>query len=197
MIGVLGGTFDPPHLAHLILAEEARYQLNLEKVMWVLTPISPLKPEIKISPSEQRLELLEAAVKDNPYFEISRVDIGRPAPHYAYETLQLLAEVYSKDNLVYLMGGDSLNDLPRWKKPKELINNCHSIAVMHRPGDEIDLKKLEAEIPNISGRIQWVAAPLVDISSTEIRKRLRRSEPVRYFMLNDVYQIIRNKKYYR
>jgi nicotinate-nucleotide adenylyltransferase len=197
MIGVFGGTFDPPHVAHLILAEEARYQLNLDKVLWVLTPVSPLKPDINISPYQMRMELLEAALNNNPHFEISRVDIDRPAPHYAYETLHILTAHYSKDELVYLMGGDSLSDLPNWKHPRDFIKNCHSLGVMQRPGDDIDIRKLESEIPTITSRIQWVSAPLLDISSSVIRKRLRNGEPVRYFLSKDVFQIINRKKYYR
>lgn len=196
MIGVFGGTFDPPHLGHLILAEEARYQLNLEKVLWVLTPVSPLKPDLDITPHQIRLELVAAAIKDNSHFDLSRVDIDRPPPYYAYETLQILAETYSRDNLIYLMGGDSLSDLSRWKAPQELFNNCHSIAVMRRPGDGIDLMELQLIIPNIAERVQWVAAPFVDISSSAIRRRLKQGEPVKYFLLNDVYEIIRKNKYY-
>ena len=109
-IGVFGGTFDPPHLAHLILAEEARYQLALERVLWVLTPESPLKPNDRITPVEQRLDMLEAALIENPAFEVSRVDLDRPPPHYAFETLKILKGSFSKGELFYLMGGDSFRD---------------------------------------------------------------------------------------
>ena len=114
-LGIFGGTFDPPHLGHLILAEEARYQLNLDRILWLLPPVSPLKTDAVISPLEQRLELLEAALQDNPYFEVSRIDIDRPQPHYAFESVKILKDEYPGEQLVYLIGGDSLEDLPSWE----------------------------------------------------------------------------------
>lgn len=197
MIGVFGGTFDPPHLGHLILAEEARYQLNLEKVLWVLTPVSPLKPDADITPVNIRLDLLGAAINGNPGFEVSRVDVDRSAPYYAFETLRILSETYSRENLIYLMGGDSLRDLPRWRNPSELTRYCHSIAVMHRSEDELDLKELEPLIPDIQRKVQWVNAPLIEISSTAIRTRLIRGEPVKYFLTKAVYEIIKDNDFYQ
>ena len=196
-IGVFGGTFDPPHLAHLILAEEARYQLNLERVLWVLTPISPLKPDSKITPVKQRLELLEAALTENPAFEVSRVDIDRPPPHFAFETLKILNESYSKGELVYLMGGDSLRDLPKWEHPAELIESCHVLGVMRRQGDEIDIANLEKVIPDIRTKVRWIDAPILEISGSQIRDRLKHGEPVRYFLVPAVYQIISDQKLYQ
>jgi nicotinate-nucleotide adenylyltransferase len=195
-IGVFGGTFDPPHLAHLILAEEARYQLDLERVLWILTPLSPLKPDTSISLWTQRLDLLKAALLDNPHFEISRVDIDRPPPYYAFETLEILSESYSKGELVYLMGGDSLRDLPKWERPKELVDNCHALGVMRRPGDEIDLAGLEDVIPDLRTKVRWINAPLIEISGTQIRERLKHGEPVRYFLPPAVYQMIIDQNIY-
>jgi nicotinate-nucleotide adenylyltransferase len=195
-IGVFGGTFDPPHLAHLILAEEARYQLDLERVLWILTPLSPLKPDTSISLWTQRLDLLKAALLDNPHFEISRVDIDRPPPYYAFETLEILSESYSKGELVYLMGGDSLRDLPKWERPKELVDNCHALGVMRRQGDEIDLAGLEDVIPDLRTKVRWINAPLIEISGTQIRERLKHGEPVRYFLPPAVYQMIIDQNIY-
>ena len=195
-IGVFGGTFDPPHLAHLILAEEARYQLDLERVLWILTPLSPLKPDTSISLWTQRLDLLKAALLDNPHFEISRVDIDRPPPYYAFETLEILSESYSKGELVYLMGGDSLRDLPKWERPKELVDNCHALGVMRRQGDEIDLAGLEDVIPDLRTKVCWINAPLIEISGTQIRERLKHGEPVRYFLPPAVYQMIIDQNIY-
>ncbi|MBE9474253.1 MAG: nicotinate (nicotinamide) nucleotide adenylyltransferase [Chloroflexi bacterium] len=196
-IGVFGGTFDPPHLAHLILAEEACFQLELEWILWVLTPVSPLKPDVKISPWKQRFELLEAALVDNSKFEISRVDIDRAAPHYTFDTLRILGERYPADDIVFLVGGDSLRDLPQWEKPDELLSNCKEIGVMRRPGAEINMAELERLIPDLSSKVKWVEAPLLEISGSLIRKRLRLGEPVRYFLPDGVYQIIKAKNLYR
>ena len=194
-VGVFGGTFDPPHMAHLILAEEAHFQLDLERILWVLTPVSPMKPGLQISPWKQRFELLEAALVDNPKFEISRVDIDRAAPHFAFETLRILGERYPADDIVFLMGGDSLRDLPQWEKPEKLLSNCKEIGVMRRPGSEINMPELERMIPCLSLKVKWIEAPLLEISGSLIRKRLRLGEPVRYFLPDGVYQIIKSKKY--
>ena len=195
-VGVFGGTFDPPHLAHLILAEEARYQLDLERVLWILTPVSPLKPGTSISPWRQRLDLLEAALMDNPTFEISRVDIDRPAPYYAVETIEILRESHLKGELIYLMGGDSLRDLTQWERPQELVDNCHALGIMRRPGDEIDLAKLEQIIPSLRAKVRWIDAPLLEISGRQIRERLINGEPVRYFLPPAVYQMIVDQNLY-
>ena len=196
-VGVFGGTFDPPHLAHLILAEEARYQLDLERVLWILTPVSPLKPGTSISPWRQRLDLLEAALMDNPTFEISRVDIDRPAPYYAVETIEILRESHLKGELIYLMGGDSLRDLPQWERPQELVDNCGALGIMRRPGDEIDLAKLEHVIPNLRAKVRWIDAPLLEISGTQIRERFKNGEPARYFLPPAVYQMIIDQNLYQ
>lgn len=196
-IGVFGGTFDPPHLAHLILAEEARYQLNLELILWVLTPVSPLKPDVEISPWEQRLELLEAALMDSSAFKVSRVEIERSAPYYTFETLRILNEIHEDEDIIFLMGGDSLYDLPKWKQPQDLIQNCGEIGVMRRPGFEIDLLQLDRMIPGLQAKVKWVDAPLIEISSSEIRERLKTGSPVRYFLPPRVHQIIQTKRLYQ
>src|SRR5512143_3713267 len=113
-IGVFGGTFDPPHTGHLILAAEAQAQLDLERILWVLTPTPPHKPGQRITSTALRLEMLQAAIDGNPDFELSRVDLDRPPPHYAVDSVHLLRAAYPQAWLAYLMGGDSLDDLPTW-----------------------------------------------------------------------------------
>lgn len=196
-LGVFGGTFDPPHIAHMILADEARYQLNLERILWILTPVSPLKPDLNISPWQLRLELLESALESNPAFEISRVDIDRSPPHYAFETLEIIGEMFPESKLFYLMGGDSLGELPAWMQPQSLLAKSHALGVMKRPGFTPDMGNLENKIPGINSKIRWVDAPLLEISATEIRERLKQGQPVRYQLPSSVYQIIQNRGLYR
>ena len=138
-MGVFGGTFDPPHLGHLVLAAEAAHQLGLERVLWVLTPDPPHKQDRSIISLELRLEMLQAALGGAPGFQISMVDIDRSPPHYALDTVCLLQEQYPRTELIYLVGGDSLHDLPAWHKPQELLEACHTLGVMRRPGEEPDL----------------------------------------------------------
>lgn len=196
-LGIFGGTFDPPHLAHLILADEALYQLSLDSVKWVLTPESPLKPDKWISPWEIRIKLLEAALSTNNAFEVSRVDIDRSPPHYAYETLQILGEIYSTYDLVYLIGGDSLKDFPTWKKPGQILSACDTIGVMARPGDMIDLDVLDQTIPGIRSKVRWIDAPLLEISASSIREKVKRGEPFKYYLPAGVYELIQELDLYK
>jgi nicotinate-nucleotide adenylyltransferase len=196
-LGIFGGTFDPPHVGHLILATEAQYQLQLDRVLWVLTPWPPHKAGQAITPVEERLKLLCTALDDNADFELSRVDLDRQPPHYAVDTVKLLHKAYPATELVYLMGGDSLRDLPTWHEPQEFVLACDEIGVMDRPGREFDLTLLEATLPGLSGRVRFIEAPLLEISSTRLRSRIADGEPCRYYFLPTVYRLIEARKLYR
>ena len=195
-IGIFGGTFDPVHLVHLILAEEARWQLKLDRVLWLLTPVSPLKTGEEISPWQERWEMLAATIQDHPGFELSSIDVDRPAPHFAYESAALLRNVHPGDQLVYLTGGDSLRDLPKWGNPEALVTQVDQIGVMQRPGNQIDLDDLEEKVPGIKAKLVWLNSPLIEISGKMIRKRLKSGDPVRHFLPDNVYQIILENQLY-
>ncbi len=197
-IGAFGGTFDPPHLGHMILAAEALEQLHLDRLLWVLTPSPPHKLGLAISNVNQRLALVKAAIADEPHFELSTIEIDRPAPHYTVETMRLLKRQFSGAQIGYVMGGDSLRDLPDvWREPQRLVHMCDFLAVMRRPADAIDLQALEAQIPGITAKLQWVDAPLLEISASEIRKRIASGRQYRYFLPPAVYQLIERQAYYR
>jgi nicotinate-nucleotide adenylyltransferase len=195
-LGVFGGTFDPPHVAHLILAAEARHQLGLDRVLWVLTPDPPHKADREITPWEDRLTLLESAISADPAFELSRVEIDRPSPHYAFQTMRLLRESYPGVALVNLMGGDELRDLPRWKQPMDFIAACDEIGVLRRPGDMIQVEALEQELPGLMDKVRFLDVLLLPISASEIRRRVRTSEPFRYFVPEGVYREILRRGLY-
>ncbi len=196
-IGIFGGTFDPPHLGHLILADEAFFQLKLDKLLWVLTPDPPHKQDQEISPAEQRLELVQAAILDNPNFELSRVELNRPGPHYAVDTVDLLQKQYPEAELYYIIGGDSLHDLPTWHLPEQLVAHVAGFGVMRRHDDEIDLTGLEGNLPGITVKVVFIDTPLIDIASHHIRARIAAGEPYRYFIHPHVYNLIRQRRYYR
>jgi nicotinate-nucleotide adenylyltransferase len=196
-LGIFGGTFDPPHLGHLILAAEACSHLGLERILWVLTPFPPHKANQSITSLDDRLDLLTAALDDDPLFELSRVDIDRPAPHYAVDTLGLLREQYPGAMLVYLMGGDSLVDLPLWHRPVDFVQSCDEIGVMLRPGHAVDLDMLEARLPGLRLRSRLVRTPLLEISSSDIRLRVSQGQPFRYFLPDPVYRLIEERQLYR
>jgi nicotinate-nucleotide adenylyltransferase len=189
-LGIFGGTFDPPHVGHLILADNARVQLNLERILWMLTPNPPHKADQVITPLVDRLDMLQAALGDDPHFELSRVDIYRPPPHYAVDTMRLLRQRYPGDILVYLVGADSLVELPTWHAPREFVLACDEIGVMRRFGEELDLQALEGTLPGLKDRLRWVHAPLVEIASTQIRRAVCGGGAFRYELPPQVYQII-------
>ena len=196
-IGIFGGTFDPPHLGHLILASEARAQLKLNRLLWVLTPIPPHKLNRPISSLEDRLAMVKLALKDEPAFEFSRIEIKRPGPHYTLDTLRIVSEQYPRADVILLLGGDSLRDLPTWHKPMEVVAACHQIGVMRRPGDSIDMAKLEKKIPGLNRKVKFVEAPLLEIASSEIRRRAARGLPFRYYLLPAINQYIQKHHLYQ
>jgi len=195
-IGIFGGTFDPPHVGHLILAEECRTQLCLDKLLWVVTQLPPHKQDSYISPVEERVSLVEKSINGNPAFELSRVDIDRPGPHYALDTVLLLKEQFPGDELFYLMGGDSLHDLPTWHRPTEFLTVCDGLGVMRRHEDNVDLDSLEKVLPGIRQKVHMVEAPILEISSHQIRQRIQGGEGYRYYLTETVYRAVEDTGLY-
>ncbi len=196
-VGIFGGTFDPPHVGHLILAEECRTQLNLDLLLWVVTDNPPHKRYVNINPIEDRVTLVDKAIHGNPNFLLSRVDIDRPGPHYAIDTVNILKTEYPGAEMYYLMGGDSLHDLPTWNKPQEFIETCDGIGVMRRHADQVDLESLEKVLPGISQKVNIVEAPILEISSKQIRQRIAEGMGYRYYLRDAVYQAINEMGLYR
>ena len=196
-MGILGGTFDPPHIGHLILASEAQAQLGLERVLWVLTPFPPHKQNQPITPLQQRLEMLQAALGDDPVFMLSRVDIEREPPHYAVDTVQILQASSPDAELIYLMGSDSLGDLPTWHTPDAFVRACAAIGVMHRPGVQVDLVRVQEAVPGLNEKVLFFETPWLQISSSDIRKRVKDGCPYRYFLPRPVYEVIARLGLYR
>jgi nicotinate-nucleotide adenylyltransferase len=177
-IGILGGTFDPPHYGHLILAELAADSLNLDRVLFVPAADPPHKGALRSS-AEHRVALVERAIAGNPRFALSRVDLDRPGPHYSVEMVRLLQAEYPDATLIFLIGGDSLRDLPGWSRPDELIRLVR-LGVMRRPGSAPDLTQLEREIPGIRERVDWIDAPQIEISASALAQRVRAGLSIRY-----------------
>ena len=195
-LGIFGGTFDPPHLGHLILASEALFQLNLDRLLWVLTPQPPHKPQRQITPLAARLKMLNAVVDLQPGFSLSRVEIERSSPHFAVDTVELLGEKYPGAHLVYLLGGDSLRDLSLWHQARKFVQITDTVAVMPRPHVSINITAVYRELPGLNEKLYFLRAPLLEISSTAIRNRVKENRPYRYFLIPDVYELIRKNKLY-
>lgn len=195
-IGAFGGTFDPPHLGHLILAAEAMDQANLDKLLWILTPDPPHKQSSMISPMEHRLAMTYQMVSCCDHFDFSDVDIRRPGPHYALDTVRLLHEQYPGDEICYVLGGDSLRDLPTWHQPAEFIKTCDQIIVMQRPGSMLDMTDLYQTYPQLKTRMVFLDVPQVEISAFSIRQRVKQNRIYWHFLTPAVYAYIRDHHLY-
>ncbi|MBN1230760.1 MAG: nicotinate (nicotinamide) nucleotide adenylyltransferase [Anaerolineales bacterium] len=196
-IGVFGGTFDPPHLGHLILASEAIFQLKLDKILFMLTPDPPHKRDQPITALKYRLEMVEAIAADDPQFEVSRIEMDRPGPHYTVDTLAILHETYPEDEIIYLIGGDSLDAITTWHRTEEFIARCDQIGVMQRPGTGYDLQSIFSRSPGLVDRLQIISAPLLEIASSDIRTRILQHGPYKYYLPESVFNIIEKYSLYR
>lgn len=196
-IGLFGGTFDPPHIGHLILASEAVHQFGLSRLLWMLAPDPPHKLEQPITPLRHRLEMLQLMIAGNPIFEISHLEIDRPGPHYTIDTVRLLVQQESNADIVLLLGGDSLRDLPTWRLCTDLVAEVSKIGVMRRPGDPFDMPALEGKIPGLMEKVTFIDAPLQDLASSDIRRRIAEGETYRYYVFPLVYEYIEANRLYR
>lgn len=181
-IGVLGGTFDPIHLAHLVAAEEVRVRIALERVLFVPAGMPPHKLHVNVTPTEHRLKMVELAIADNPHFTLSRVDIDRFGPSYTVDTIELLHDEYGPEAEIYfIMGSDSLSELLTWHKPERLIRLCRIVALT-RPGHRVDLKELNRLLPGAIARVQLLDMPLLEISGTDLQRRVRAGLSIKYLV---------------
>lgn len=195
-IGILGGTFDPPHLGHLVLAEYAVEALNLSQVLFVPAADPPHKRGIVRTSIEYRLPMLELAIEDHGRFVISRIDIDRPGPHYAVDMVRLLQAELPDAELYFLMGSDSFHDLINWYRPSELISLC-KIVVLDRPGREWSPTMHDDVLPGLSERIFTIKFPRLGISSTEVSARVDAGLSVRYLVPQPVLDYIAQHGLYR
>ncbi len=179
-VGVLGGTFDPIHIGHLVAAEEVRAQLDLDRVVFVPAGLPPHKLTDDVLPADHRLDMVKLAIASNPYFTVSRVDIDRFGPCYTVDTIELLRDEWGGDvELYFIMGSDSLADIVTWHQPERLVRLCR-LAIMERPGYRVDVEELERLLPGITSRIHFINSPQLDISSTDIQRRVRQGLPIKY-----------------
>lgn len=195
-IGIFGGTFDPPHVGHQILGMEAYDQLRLDKLFWVLAPDPPHKLGKNITPLKIRIRMVRKTIQHDGIFQFSRIDIDRPGPHYVLDTMKIFGIKYPRSTLIFLMGGDSLHDLPIWHKPAEFIAQCDALGVMHRPGEKLQLGELEKALPGLTTKIEFIEAPLLEISSNQIRRLVHEGKPYRYYLPYDVYKIVEENGLY-
>lgn len=194
-LGVIGGTFDPPHHAHLVLAENGLVQLALDYVLFVPAGQPPHKPERPITPVHHRVAMVDAALANNPAFLLSRVDVKRPGPHFTVDMLGILHDQYPGATCFFLMGGDSLVEFVTWRDPQGIVEQAR-LGVMQRPGWEADLASLAKALPGISERLTWLDAPHLEISGTDLRRRVAQGLPIRYLVPASVERYLRDHALY-
>ncbi len=191
-ICLFGGTFDPPHLGHLIIAQTVCEAESFDKIVFMPSLNPPHKTEHNITPIAQRMEMLESVVKDNPRFEISDLEIERGGTSYSIDTILEFKKKYKteKDHLYFLIGSDTLSEFDLWKEPKNIVKEC-SVLVAVRPGFEL------STIPNwILHNIQFANIPRFEISSSNIRKRWAEKKTIRYLVTLSVWEIINKYNLY-
>lgn len=176
----MGGTFDPVHYGHLVIAEEARYEFALDRVVWVPAGDPPHKTTRRIVSQEHRYAMVVLATASNPAFEVSRMELERQGPSYTVDTVAAFHEQRPQAELFFITGADATLEILTWHRHQDLIERCRFIAVT-RPG--YDLERLSAVLPaGYLERISTIQAPGVDISSTALRRRLAGGEPIKYLV---------------
>jgi nicotinate-nucleotide adenylyltransferase len=199
-VGVFGGTFDPVHVGHLILAEQCREQARLEEVLFVPAALPPHKRQQPLTPFAQRVEMLALALAGQPAFRIDEVEKDRPGPSYTADTLDTLAARRPGDGLFFIIGSDSLNDLPLWYEPRRILQRAALLVVRRADwpvctAEELrGLLRLESDFPL---RYEVVEAPLITLSSRDIRRRIATGQSVRYMIPRAVEAYIEEKGLYR
>ncbi|OGC77484.1 MAG: nicotinate (nicotinamide) nucleotide adenylyltransferase [candidate division Zixibacteria bacterium RBG_16_40_9] len=189
-IGILGGTFDPPHLGHLLIAQEVKEKLNLDQILFIPTALPPHKKKIKISPALARLQMVNLAVKNNPGFKVLDLELRRKGASYTVDTLRDLTRRYLGTQLFLILGEDNLNYIQSWKEPDEIFRLA-KVTFVSRPGfkNKIANSRLKKGV--------FLKVREIDISSTEIRERIKKGKSIRYMVPGKVLLYIKRHNLYK
>jgi nicotinate-nucleotide adenylyltransferase len=194
-LGLLGGTFDPPHVGHLWLAETARQQLSLDGVLFLPVGEPPHKQGNEITAVAHRLRMTQLAIAPNPTFTLNTSDADRPPPHTTYSLLPLIQAQYPGAVLWLLLGADSLRDFATWYRPVDIIAQCR-LAVLARPGVMVDWAALTTAVPHLPTAVDELAGPSLDVSSTAVRHWARRRCSLRYLLPDAVLDYVQRHRLY-
>jgi nicotinate-nucleotide adenylyltransferase len=196
-IGVLGGTFDPVHMGHLIIAEEVRARLDLAEVLFVPAGQPWLKQNNFVLPAEHRVEMVRLAIADEPYFKLSTMEIERPGPSYTVDTMtELRSQIGAEDKLFFILGWDNLNQLPQWHEPSRLVRLCRLVPLRRVGYPSPDLDSLETAVPGLSQSIIMLDTPQIDISASKIRDRIARGLSIHQLVPEPVERYIQEHRLY-
>ncbi|MDX1615362.1 MAG: nicotinate-nucleotide adenylyltransferase [Candidatus Promineifilaceae bacterium] len=194
-IGILGGTFDPPHYGHLLLGEIASQQLSLDRVLFMPAGAPPHKPERDLTADDLRLQMVALAIQGNERFAVDDLDMRRPPPHYTVTLMKQLRDRFPEAQLWLLAGSDSLADLPNWREPVELVQLCR-LAILPRPDSPVSWDELERSIPALRTNVDWLEGPSYQLSSTQIRHLRREGRTVRYMLPDAVRLFLETNELY-
>ena len=188
-IGVFGGTFDPVHIGHLVVVSELKHALALDHVLIVPAGDPPHKPDQPLTVATHRVRMLEIAIDNRDGFSVDRTDLDRVGPSYTKDTLALVQARYYADQLVFLMGEDSLADLHTWREPERVLELAE-IGVGCRPDVALDLEAVFQQMPSARGRVTLVDVPLIQVSSRDLRLRVANGDPIAFQVLPGVERYI-------
>lgn len=196
-LGILGGTFNPIHVGHLLLAEAAFDEVGLDGIMFLPSGQSYMKDSDEVLHAEERLKMTELAVKDNPFFFVSDMEIKREGNTYTYETLAAIKEVHPDTELYFIMGADCLFSIENWRCPDKIFAYSTIIAAVR---DDVDNDELQAQAIHLSEKFgaEIILLPFLktEISSTAIRERIRNGKSIRYMVSDAVRNYLTDKKFY-
>lgn len=197
-LGILGGTFDPIHIGHLIIAQEAAARVGLDEVLFIPTGQPWMKAGRPVSPAHHRMEMLSLALECNPQFKASSIEIERPSPSYTVDTLIALQEGVARGSaLFFILGMDSIQNLHRWHQPERLFDLC-TLLVVSRPGHtDFDWASLDRIRPGARDKVNFIEGPYIGISGAEIRRRVSQGLPITYWLPRAVERYIYEKGLYR
>ena len=198
-LGIFGGTFNPVHLGHLILAEQCREQARLDQVLFIPAARPPHKQGLALASFDQRVEMLALAISGQPHFRVDDLEKNRPGPSFTVDTLATLHDRHPDAELLLIIGSDTLHDLPSWHKPRHILELAGLLIVV-RPGwpvaDVAELRKTLLLTGDFPLRHQVCQVPLIDISSSDLRQRMSAGRSVRYLMPRAVEAYVREKNLY-
>lgn len=195
-LGIMGGTFDPIHFGHLVAAEEARVQYELEHVVFMPTGRYEHKEARQYVSPEERYTMVVIATASNPYFSVSRLEVDRESPTYTIDTVRAVSEAYGGAELYFITGADAVLDITSWKDYERLADFCRFIAVT-RPGYDLSDLRAIVSTDDRTPKIDAIEVPALAISSTDLRHRVGEGRPIRYLMPDSVANFIRKSGFYR
>jgi nicotinate-nucleotide adenylyltransferase len=187
-IGLYFGSFNPIHVAHLIISNHILNETTIERIWFIVSPQNPFKNENTLLNEYHRLHLVRLAIDDDPRMRVSDIEFGLPRPSYTINTLTYLTEKYPEHEFSIIMGSDSFRNISKWKNAEVILAN-YNIYVYRRPGFEFS--------PEINSRVILVEAPLLQLSATHIRKMISEGKSIRYMVPEKVFEEIQKGRYYR